>query len=389
MTESLMTLRERRLSLAAIVSTMAVTSLIYGFSYPLLALSLEQRGVDDTLIGLNTAIQGLAVFVAAPMAPRMISQFGAARVMLTSLVLCLVLFLSLAVFQNVNAWFVIRFLLGVANGLLWITGETWVNAFAKDQTRGRLIGLYSTALAAGYTLGPLVLAQIGSTGWPPFLLGAVMIAVSGTPLLFVGSLVPAIAKRSSLRLYAFLWLAPAAMAVNFTAAAADSALLTFLPIYGMDRGLGESAALYLIMALGIGGIACQLPLGWLADHLERRLLLTLCVAVAATAGLAMPMLTGLTPWNWLLMFVLGGLLGGLYTLGLVILGEQFSSTELAGATAVFSSMWGIGSVAGPPVAGGLMELLPPHGLPVSLVLMFLACLPFPLLLYWRRKGSIG
>ena len=384
-----MTVRQRWLSLAVIISSMAVTSLIYGFSYPLLALSLEQRGVDEILIGLNTAAQGLSVFAAAPLAMPTISRFGVARVMIASVVLSLALFCSLAVFQHVHVWFVIRFLLGAVNTLLWIAGETWINAVATEQTRGRLVGLYSTALAAGFALGPLVLAQTGTAGWTPFAAGAAMIAISGVPLLFAGSLAPVFPSRSKVRLLAFLWLAPAAMMVNFTAAAADSAIITFLPIYGISLGSSESAALILITATGIGGIASQVPLGWLADRVERRALLTGCIAGAAMASLVMPLVISLTPWNWLYMFIFGGLLGGFYTLGLVILGEQFAGTELAGATAVFSSMWGVGSVAGPPVAGALMDALPPHGLPVSLVLMFLVCLPFPVVLYLRRKRSPG
>ncbi len=366
---------------------MAVTSLIYGFSYPLLALVLERQGVNETLIGLNTAAQGLAVFAVAPIASRTIRWLGPARLMLVSVGLSLALFLLLPVFPNVYAWFVIRFLLGAANAFLWIAGEAWINAMTEERTRGRVVGLYSMALAAGFTLGPLVLAQTGSEGWLPFLVSAAMIAVSGAPLLFSQSLVPTMQERSSVRLLAFLWLAPAAMLANFTAAAADSALITFLPLYSIDLGLTENLALYLITAMGLGGIACQVPIGLLADHMERRMLLAASVAAIAVASVAMPFLTAVTPWNWVFMFLVGGILGGFYTLGLVLLGEQFRGAELAGATAVFSSMWGVGSAVGLPVAGGAMDLLPPHGLPVALVLIFLAYLPFPIFSYLKRHNG--
>jgi MFS family permease len=366
---------------------MAVTSLIYGFSYPLLALSLERQGVDETLIGLNTAAQGFAIFAVAPVASSAIRWLGPARLMLASVALSLALFLLLPVFPNVHAWFVIRFLLGSANSFLWIAGEAWINAVAEERTRGRVVGLYATALAAGFTLGPLVLAQTGSAGWLPFLVSAAMIAVSGVPLLFAQSLAPSMQERSVVRLLAFLWLAPTAMLANFTIAAADSALITFLPLYSMDLGLEESLSLYLITAMGLGGIACQVPIGWLADHMERRLLLAASVVALAVACSVMPLLTALTPWNWIVLFLVGGILGSLYTLGLILLGERFRGGELAGATAVFSSMWGIGSIVGLPIAGGAMDLLPPHGLPIALVVMFLAFLPFPVVSYVNRRNS--
>ena len=119
---------------------MTVTSLIYGFSYPLLALVLERQGVDDTLIGLNTAAQGFAVFAVAPIASQIISRLGPARLMLLSVGLSLALFLLLPAFPNVYAWFLIRFLLGCANAFLWIAGEVWVNEMAEERRRGRIVG---------------------------------------------------------------------------------------------------------------------------------------------------------------------------------------------------------------------------------------------------------
>lgn len=380
--------RDRRRSLVAIISSMAVTSLIYGFSYPLLALVLERQGVSETMIGFNTAAQGFAVFAVAPVASRTISWLGPARLMIGSVAISLALFLLLPVFPNVYAWFLIRFLLGAANAFLWIAGEAWVNTIAEEKNRGRIVGLYSTALAAGFTLGPIVLAQTGSEGWLPFLVSAALIAVSAAPLALAHSLGPPMRDQSSVRLLMFVWLAPTAMLANFTAAEADSALITFLPLYSIDLGLTESLALYLITAMGLGGIACQVPIGWLADQLDRRLLLAASCVAVGLACLALPFLTALTPWNWVLMFCMGGLIGGFYTLGLVLLGERFRGAELAGATAVFSSMWGIGSVVGLPVAGGIMDLLPPHGLPIALGLMILAFLPFPVAEYFkRRKGA--
>ena len=379
--------RERRLSLAAAISSMAVTSLIYGFTYPLLALVLARQGVNETLIGLNTAAQGLSVFAVAPFASRIVNWLGPARLMLVSVGFSLALFLLLPVFLNVNAWFVIRFLLGSANAFLWIAGEVWINEMAEEGKRGRMVGLYSMALAAGFALGPLVLAQTGSEGWLPFLMSAGLIAMSGAPLLLTRSVAPTMKGRSSVRLLAFVLLAPAAMLANFIAAAADSVLITFLPLYSINSGLAENAALYLITAMGLGGIVCQVPIGRLADHMDRRLLLVASAAAIAAASGALPFLVTATPWNWMILFLMGGIVGGFYTLGLVLVGEQFRGAELAGATAVFSSMWGVGSVVGLPIAGGTMDLLPAHGLPVALVLMFVAYLPFPIIDNLKRRNG--
>ncbi len=381
--------RDRRRSLIAVISSLTVTSLIYGLSFPLLALILEQQGVDETLIGLNTGVQGLAVFAVAPFAPRLLRRVSPSRLMLTSVVLSLVLFLLLPVFPNVYMWFPIRFLLGCANAFLWIVGEAWVNELAAEKSRGRIVGLYSSALAAGFALGPVLLAETGTIGWTPFLVSAALIALSAAPLFLARSVKPKASDKSSVRLFAFLLLAPVAMLANFMCAAVDTALITFLPIYGISMGLEESIALYMVTAMGLGGIMSQVPIGWLADHMDRRLLLTLTVVVLILICALIPFNITSAPWNWSLMFIMGGAIGGLYTIGLVLVGEQFSGAELASAVTVFSSMWGIGSIAGTPFVGGVMEAIPTYGLAVALGAMLLAYLPFPALAFFRGKAANG
>ena len=380
--------RDRRRNLVAVISSLTVTSLIYGLSYPLLALVLEQQGVDAAMIGLNTGVQGLAIFAVAPFAPRLISRQTPARLMLVSVVLSLILFLLLPTFPNVYAWFPIRFLLGCANAFLWIAGEAWISEIAAEKTRGRVIGLYSSALAAGFTLGPIVLAETGTRGWLPFIVSAAIIAASAVPLFLAKPMASKVTEPASIRLFAFVLLAPVAMLANFVTAAADSALITFLPIYGISLGLAENVALYMITVMGIGGIACQIPIGWIADHINRHLLLVLCVVVLIATCAVLPVLFTATPWNWVAMFVMGGALGGLYTIGLVLVGEQFDGASLAGAVTVFSSMWGIGGIVGSPFVGGIMEIAPKHGLIIAVGAIFLAYLPFPALAFLRGRRAV-
>ncbi len=389
MSDVVLTAAERRRSLIAVIASMAVTAMIYGLTMPLLALVLDAQGVDSTLIGLNTAAQSLAVFVVAPFAPRLIGALGPARLMIYAIATSLVVFLLLRVFDNVYAWFPLRFVLGSAGIFLWVAGETWINQIADERTRGRTVGLYSAALSGGFAIGPLILSQTGSEGWTPFLVSAAIIAVSASPILLAAGTAPRFKGRASAPLSTFLLLAPAIMLLNLAFAAADISLLTFLPIYALDIGLDQTASLYLLTLLGIGGMAFQLPMGWLADHMNRLLLLIACVVVTISGLALMPFVIAAKPWNLLYVFLFGGVFGALYGIGVILLGERFRGADLASASAVFTMMWGLGSVVGPSLSGAAMDLLPPHGLLLTLALLFLAYLPFPVLSYLRRRPPGG
>ncbi len=74
---------------------------------------------------------------------------------------------------------------------------------------------------------------------------------------------------------------------------------------------------------------------------------------------------------FVLLMVLGGLVAGLYTVGLAHLGSRFRGADLAQANAAFVVFYSIGLIVGPPLGGAGMDLWPPHGLPATLAVMFL------------------
>ena len=77
--------------------------------------------------------------------------------------------------------------------------------------------------------------------------------------------------------------------------------------------------------------------------------------------------------------------GGLYTVGMALLGARFEGADLASASAAFGVFWGLGMVAGPAIGGFAMRALPETGLPAAIVVLLVAFLPFALarVVRWR------
>ena len=79
--------RDRRLSLAAILSTCGAFAVGLGLTLPLLSLLLERRGLPGSVNGLNLATAGLAAFVITPQVPRLLRRFGTTRYLTGSLII--------------------------------------------------------------------------------------------------------------------------------------------------------------------------------------------------------------------------------------------------------------------------------------------------------------
>jgi MFS family permease len=364
---------------------MAVTSLIYGLSLPLLALVMDARGIDSTLIGLSTAVQSVGIVLVAPYLPAYMSRPGPAVLMLGAILVSLVAFLLLPVFTSVGSWFVLRFVIGSAGGVLWVCGDTWVNAVATERIRGRVVALYGVAVAGGFSLGPLLLSITGSDGVAPFLVASAVMLLSALPLLPVFRIAPSMHGEQAGGLLHYFALAPVTMLLGGVYAVSEAILLTFLPLYGMDQGLVETQALYLIALMGLGGMIGQFPIGWLADHMNRLLLASLCVLFVAVAAIAIPVVITLPTWNLVFMLFLGAATTGVYTIGMVMVGEQFRGADLAAASALYGLMFGAGSIIGPPVGGVAMESLPSHGVPLSIAVMYAIFLPLPVIALLRNR----
>lgn len=359
----------RRRGLLAAISSISVVGIAMGITYPLLSLLLEARGVSATLNGLNGAMPAIAILLFSPFVPAFARRFGVRRSLLLFLATEAGAVLCLKLFDDLWLWFPIRFVLGVSAAGLFIVSETWINQAAPDAIRGRVMAIYNMVLSGAFAVGPLIIAGIGIFGWPPFLIAIFAIVAAGVPLMFASGTAPDFAgPKSRFNAFGFVRVAPSLVAAVFVFAVIESAASGLLPVYGVRNGFSTESAATLITVTIVGTIAFQLPVGWLADKMDRYGVMWMCGVVTLLCSLALPFTVDRTWLLWLDLLLLGGLGGGIYTVALTILGERFKGAELMTANAAFGLMWGVGLAIGPTLAGAAMDVWDPHGFAVVLTL---------------------
>ncbi len=374
-------------SLAAAIVAMGVTSALYALSLPLFAARLDAMGHGDAVIGINSAAQAISLILVAPLAPRLLRRWGPAVFMLWMLAASFVLILLVPLWENAWYWLVMRLLLGAATGLLWIAGETWINEAADDTSRGRTLALYGIAGAGGTMAGFGILYAVGHGGWLPFLIMEALILVCAVAVAAAIRVAPRFADMQTQSTLALFRVAPAPLLVNLLVAVTFGALATFLPVYGPAIGVPLRDAFLLLTLLSGGGLL-QYPIGWLADHMDRRLLLVIVLIVMAALFAVMPAALADAFWRWPYVIVLGGGMMGLYTLSLILLGQYFRGADLSAATTLFQVMWNTGMFSGPFAIGFAMDSIGDRALPWTLAVCYGGFLAFYLLRIGlaRRRG---
>lgn len=369
------TLSNRQRSLIAVILSMVVVNLVYGLTLPLLSLVLDAQGISKTVIGLSIVAQASAGVVIAPFAPRLLTRVGAGRAMQLATAVAAVMLLALGAVQDVYAWFPMRFLLGAAATILWSASEAVINELAHDNWRGRIIGIYGSAGAAGFALGPLVLLATGTEGMLPFVVTAGFISLASLPLFWLKKEANTEGDESSTSLTRIFRIVPHIMLLNLTYAAAIEAFIAFFPLFGIHIGLGEARSLSLLTTFALGGVLLQLPLGWLADHMRRERLLIICIVLTMVGFAALPEFIHRSVAGPVFAFSLGGVEGMIYALGVILLGQRFRGSELAAASVLYTGMWGAGTMVGPFVVGVGMDVFGNLWMPYLIAGIYVCYLP--------------
>ncbi|GAB1582292.1 MFS transporter [Phyllobacterium phragmitis] len=358
-------------SLAAAIATISAVGMAIGLGIPLLSVLLESRGYSASLIGANTAVAGLASIAAAPLSAPIAARFGVVRSILAMLLLGGFAFLGFHFFQALWAWFLLRVVLHFALTALFVLSEYWINASAPPEKRGLVLGIYATTLSLGFALGPWIFAQIGSTGMLPFGIGFAIIMLAAVPVLLAWKDSPDFEDGEHVPFVPYIFAVPTATAAVFVFGAVETGGFALFPVFGARIGYSESEAALLLTMIGLGNVLLQIPLGIISDRIrDRRNLLLACAAIGLAGMVLLPFIIG----NWYLvaglLFLWGGVVAGLYTVGLAHLGSQLTGRELASANAAFVFCYAVGTLAGPQAVGIGLDAMGPKGFAVVLGIFF-------------------
>ncbi|MDS7596831.1 MFS transporter [Agrobacterium tumefaciens] len=358
-------------SLIAAIASISAVGVAIGLGLPLLSIILEKRGISSTMIGVNTAMAGIAAMMAAPLASKVAHDFGVARTMLLAVVISALSALGFYFADAFWMWFPLRIVFHGATTTLFILSEYWINMAAPPRKRGMVLGIYATGLAVGFAVGPLLFSLVGSEGIIPFIVGAAIILLAAIPIFVARGESPELDERPNHHFARYIWMVPMASAAAFVFGAVQAGGLSLFPIYATREGFSESQAAVLLTVMGIGNMVFQIPIGLMSDRMKDRRTLLGLMALAGVAGtLALPALVE----SWLLVAGLllfwGGLVSGMYTVGLTHLGSRLTGADLVAANAAFIFCYAVGTICGPQAVGIAMDIAGTDGFAWALATFF-------------------
>ena len=343
-------------NLLRVILAISLAGVVAGINLPLSTLTLKHWGISSSIIGLAASMMGLSAAVTTPFLPRMVNLFGQIPVLRVSLVTLPLAILALPIFQNLYAWFLLRFIIGLAATVIWVLSEIWINSFAEDRTRGRIIAIYTSLLSLGFIVGVLIMSFTSVETFGGFYISASLAIIVALPLWSMKDIGDFEAPMN-ISFSKYLFSSPILMGSSWMMGFLYAASAGLLPVFALPYVNEDyTAASRTVAWLASGELMLPLLIGWLADKYDKRKLMILLTIIAIFVLFLIPVFFHLPMLRFLLLFLLGGVTMGFYVLGLTMLGEQYKGQVLVSANASFIFFLSIGEILGPPIIGRAMDI---------------------------------
>jgi MFS family permease len=158
-----------------------------------------------------------------------------------------------------------------------------------------------------------------------------------------------------------------------------------LPVYAVGAGVSDEIGALWLSCFVIGNVILQWPIGWMADHWDRRAVLAGCAALSAGLVMLLPLMPAASSAVYVVLLLWGGISFAIYPVGLAILGQRFKGGDMARANTAFSLLYILGGLVGRPMTGAAMDAFGDRGFGWTIAVIYVVCVVWALLAL-RRPG---
>ena len=347
-------------SAMAVVWRLALaTSLIvlaFAMAAPVLAISLQRSGYSTAVIGAFAMIPFLLIAVLIPIVPRLLSRWGIVRAYQGGCLLQLAGALGYAAGDGLVIWSLSSVASGIGAAALWNATEALLAREAPPDRRGRVMGLYQTALGASLALGPFVPALLGWGARPVLWAAAAVVGICcAIAMALPRHATPEPPPQARIGTWHALRAVPLLVGIAFVGGVFEAGLGSVSAAYASATGLGLSAAATVAGAIGVGSFLCQYPAGMAADRFQPTTVFSAAALLLLVASAAVA-LADRAPWLlWAVGLVWGGVGGALYTLTMVRVAHVFAGRATAGGAAAMITGYTLGGTVGPLASGTALQ----------------------------------
>lgn len=324
------------------------------FLLPTMPQYVAVLGGSPSQVGLVMGWFTLAAVAARPYFGKMVDRYGHKKFMIMGSASFVCFFIIYIYMQNIGLLYLARAAHGLAHACFMAASSAYIADFAPPDRRGEVIGIYGTSNIVAMALFPAWgTAVISGSGHFArlFWLAAASAGICLAAVAFLKEINKGAGKHFKpvgiLQVGSRRCVAVPSLAL-FGGATAYGAVITFLPLFAVQRGLADFGLFFSVYA--VSTIISRVTVGKLSDRIGRRKLIKPFMALVALAVALLPMLNSLPE-----LALIGGLFGfgfGAFmpTLNALVV-DCTPPQDRGSALGFFTSFMDLGITAGAVILG--------------------------------------
>ncbi|MDE4275923.1 MFS transporter [Phaeobacter gallaeciensis] len=359
-----------------------------------IVLIMLGNGMHFTLMGLRGGIEGftsaelsivtsgyfLGFLSGAHYTPVLIQRVGHVRVFAALGSFISAALIAFTLWAEPWSWTVLRIIIGFCMSGVYVVAESWLNNATTNENRGKMLSAYMLAQTLGI-IGAQGLLTLGDAANAALFIGAsILVSISFAPILLSIQPAPAVEVTKPGGLKDLFNASPLGTVGIFLLGSIYASQSGMGAVFGSEIGLSANQiALFVAMLFG-GAMLMQVPIGWLSDRSDRRIVICGTAFVGAAAcGLGW---MAQSPPAWLVVdplvpimgaaFFAGGMTTPLYALLLAYTNDNVPAEDMPAISGGLVFTFGLGAILGPIVVGLAMDAVGPFALWIVLGGTFLA-----------------
>ena len=360
-----------------------------GFLGSLLPLRFSDMGMSDGVIGLIATAEALGFLVGCLYAHKLIAPVGLERAYATFAGLKSVAILCLYFADSAPALSLLRFLIGINAAGLAVIVESWLNALAPNEQRGRVLTIYVLVYGLFFGIGQLLSQRLNVRGPELLLIAGMSTTLALLPMVAIDVRAPVLPHRVKLEILKALRTSPVSVSACLLNGLILTAFTTVGPLFSARSGFDQQHIVQLMACVSLGGLFLQWPIGYLSDKVDR---------LHALIGLGLGILAVAAALVWsgqrmpfallaLLFGIFGGLAESLYAVGVAHANDRAVATDYVALSSTLLFVWALGSTVGPTVGTYAIQLIAPSAFFVYVMALTAAFTLFGIWRLSRRKAD--
>jgi MFS family permease len=347
-----MSLKKIVLPVSSLFFAIAFLAIGYGMILTFIGVYLKELNVSNTVIGIINACFFLGAVLSSIFSQKIISTVGHIRSFAAFAALMVISFLLHSIFFNEVLWAVLRLISGFSFYALLIIIESWLNEKSAEDSRGKILAIYTIIFYLATALGQLFLNIDEHFKQLIFTIGSALVLFSVIFISLTKIKEPVLASFDKFCFPKIFSIVPLATVTSFISGFIVGGFFTMVPIYILVQSDSiELVSKFMLISI-IGGLISQWPVGLLSDKFGRRKLISITSFLSAITSLLFIIFAKEEIYLYALGFCLGLTIFAIYPLAVARANDVVDeSKDIVEISRSLLFTYGIGSFLSPLIIG--------------------------------------